>query len=178
MIQIERERKQRRYLTFCAVALLITYHLTLTTSCSSIDCPVQNTVAVNYGIVDVLGQTVECTDTIYIWTQRADGNDTLILNRGVNLSSFSLPMSYQHPEDMLVIYITDLDHEHETLDTIWLKKNDFPHFESVDCGTHFFHELTDVSYTRRGIDTISINNRNVNYDQTVTHLNICFKARQ
>lgn len=147
-------------------------------ACSSIDCPVQNTVACRYGIVDALEQTATCEDTIYVWTCRADGTDTLLLNRGVNLSSFSLPMSYQHPEDMLVVYITDQGNEHETLDTIWLKKNDYPHFESVDCGTHFFHELTGISYSRRGIDTIIINNREVSYDQTVTHLNIRFKAHE
>ena len=146
-------------------------------ACSSIDCPVQNTVAVNYGVMDAFGETTKCEDTIYVWTCRADGNDTLLLNRGVNLSSFSLPVSYQYPEDMLVVLINDTLMQ-STLDTIWLKKNDYPHFESVDCGTHFFHELTGISYTSRGIDTISINNPKVNYDQTITHLNIRFKARQ
>ena len=147
-------------------------------ACSSIDCPVQNTVECRYGICDALGAQDTLKDTLYVWTQRMDGIDTLLLNRGVNLTQFALPLSYQHGEDMLVLYTTDEGNVHQTHDTIWLKKNDIPHFESVDCATHFFHELTGITYTRWSIDTIGINNSNVNYDPTVTHLSIRFKTRQ
>ena len=159
---------------------LIICHLSFCVSaCSSIDCPVQTTVAVNYQVFqyDQLGNEVADTlaDTLYIWTRRSDGNDTLLFNRGVSTTSFSLPISYQHPEDMLFFLVADTANVW-TVDTVWLKKEDIPHFESVDCSAHFFHQLTAVRSSHNIIDTIVISNPSVTYDQDVTHLKIHFKT--
>ena len=146
-------------------------------ACSSIDCPVQNTVTVNYGLYRMDGTELvndTLADTLYVWTPRADGKDTLIMNRGVNLHAFSLPISYQHPEDTLVFLRANTEGMW-TLDTVWLKKDDIPHFESVDCPTHFFHRLTAVRCTHRGLDSITIANPSVTYDSSPTHLRLYFK---
>lgn len=160
----------------CVILLLIS-HLSFFTSCSSIDCPVQTTVQANYALQDANGNSATLSDTLYVWTQRADGSDTLLLNRGINLTSFSLPVSYQQPEDVLIFQTVNTDLE-TTIDTLWLKKDDIPHFESVDCNTHFFHRLTNVRSTHQAIDTVTINHAGINYDTSKTHLNIRFKARQ
>ena len=55
------------------------------------------------------------------------------------------------------------------VDTVWIKKDDYPHFESVDCNTTFFHTLTNVRYTRNYIDSIVINNPSVTYDSKTVH---------
>ncbi len=167
------------------LASLVTYHLSLAiSSCSSIDCPVQNTVRANYAILDADGNAVTMADTLYVWTRRADLQDTLLhpdkentqLNRLVGKDAFSLPVSYAHPEDTLVFYIVD-QYGQQTLDTVYLKKDDIPHFESVDCGTHFFHHLNAVRSTHYGIDSINIVNPHVSYDPSITHFNIYFKQR-
>ena len=145
-------------------------------SCSSIDCPVQNTVATNYSIRDAEGNEVSLVDTLWIWTQRSDGKDTL-LNRLTGKATFTLPISYSHPEDMLVFYVADTTGV-QTVDTLWLKKDDIPHFESVDCSAHFFHRLTDVRYTRSRIDSIKIITPRVDYDQTKTHLYVWFRKNE
>ena len=149
-------------------------------SCSSIDCPVETKVLVNYGIYsrDASGAEVAdtLTDTLYVWTRRIDGKDTLLLNRGVGITDFSLQISYNHPEDTLIMLVTDTNYVW-TLDTVWLKKTDIPHFESVDCAAHFFHHLDAVRSTHYGIDTISIDNPSVTYDTSPTNLRICFKNR-
>jgi hypothetical protein len=111
-----------------------------------------------------------------VWSRIIDGTDVLLLNRLVDKSSFALQVSYQNPEDTLIFYIADTANVW-TLDTVWLKKNDIPHFESVDCSAHYFHELTAVRSTHEGIDTIILNNPSVTYDNTVTNLNIVFKPR-
>jgi len=144
--------------------------LTLLLSCSSIDCPVQTKVAVYYAVPDTL------KDTLWVWTTRNDGNDTLLLNRGVKLTKFELPISHQNPEDTLIMLVADTN-QVWTIDTLFLAKEDIPHFESVDCGAHFFHRLTGLRYTRRGIDSITLNTPSVNYDQTVTNIIIRFKNR-
>ena len=148
-------------------------------ACSSIDCPVQNTVAVNYGVMrsdggEAVSDTL--TDTLWVWTRRSDGTDTLILNRCNDKTIFQLPISYQHPEDVLIFAMRDTALVW-TLDTVWLKKDDIPHFESVDCSAHFFHHLTDVRCTHSGIDSIVIHNPSVTYDPTVTNLYIYFRQR-
>ena len=167
---------KKKVLVKVVLALLITYHLSLiTSSCSSIDCPIQNTVATKYAIMDADGQATSFADSLYIWTRRADGRDTL-LNSGTGISEFSLQISYTNPEDTLIFYIKDSYHQ-QTLDTVFLKKENIPHFESVDCAAHFFHRLTAVRSTHDGIDSITIVNPHVNYDQSKAHLNIFFKKR-
>ena len=54
-------------------------------------------------------------------------------------------------------------------DTVWVKKDDIPHFESVDCNASFFHRLTDVRYTHHFIDSIVIKNPSVDYEKTTIH---------
>ena len=85
-------------------------------------------------------------------------------------------MSYSHPEDVLLFVVADTSGMY-TLDTVWVKKDDIPHFESVDCSAHFFHRLTAVRSTHEGIDSITIVNPNVDYDTNTTHLHIYFKDR-
>ena len=146
-------------------------------ACSTIDCPVQNKVAVNYAvktIVDGVEVKDTLTDTLYVWSTRSDNKDTLILNRGIGISSFSLPVSYTHPEDKLVFCLVDTN-DVSTVDTVWLKKEDIPHFESVDCSAHFFHTLTAIRSTHKAIDTIFINNPKVNYDSSLDHIHVHFK---
>ncbi|UKK53406.1 DUF6452 family protein [Prevotella sp. E2-28] len=159
----------RRLLLFAFVAVIA--------ACSTIDCPVQNKVAVNYAvktIVDGVEVKDTLTDTLYVWSTRSDNKDTLILNRGIGISSFSLPVSYTHPEDKLVFCLVDTN-DVSTVDTVWLKKEDIPHFESVDCSAHFFHTLTAIRSTHKAIDTIFINNPKVNYDSSLDHIHVHFK---
>ena len=148
--------------------------------CTSIDCPVQNLVYTNYmlmkpdGTADTLG-----VDTMWIWSQRADGTDTLLVSSlcGSSATSFSLPISYTQPEDVICTMVAD------TTGTIWLDtirilKENYPHFESVDCQAAYFHKITAVSNTRRIIDSVVINKPDVNYDATTEHFYLYLKARR
>lgn len=137
-------------------------------ACSSIDCPIQTTVEVNYVLNDTL------KDTLTVLTKRADRQDTILLNRGVGLTKFALPMSSGQPVDTLVFQIVNKQ-KAMTVDTVWIKKDDIPHFESVDCATHFFHHITQVSATHVAIDTLFILNPSVTYDISAKHIEIHFK---
>ena len=57
-----------------------------------------------------------------------------------------------------------------------IRKEDHPHFESVDCNPSFFHTLKAAETTRHGIDSIVIKYSTVNYDTTKEHLYIYFKS--
>jgi hypothetical protein len=146
-------------------------------ACSSIECPIENTVAVNYAVMKYQnGEEVADTlnDTLWVWSRRSDGDDTLLYNRGVNVRSFSLPASYQGPQDTLIFLTVDTLQNFD-VDTVWISKEDIPHFESVDCAVRYFHKITDVRSTHEAIDTIIINNSSVTYDSSVKHLYIHFK---
>ena len=141
-------------------------------ACSSIDCPVDAIVQTKYQIRNSDGTELKLIDTLTIVSARQNGKDTSLIdptlyNKGTNISEFSIPISYQHPEDILRFIFTN-DSFRET-DTVWIKKDDYPHFESVDCNTTFFHTLTNVRYTRNYIDSIVINNPSVTYDSKTVH---------
>ena len=146
-------------------------------ACSSIDCPVDNTVAANFAVMAFDGTSEVADtlkDTLNVWAHRQNGKDTLLLNKGTNVKSFSLQMSYKQPVDVMVFQVTDTLNQVVT-DTVWVSKDDQPHFESVDCSPRYFHYLTAVRSTHQRIDTIMINNPSVTYDSSVKHLHIHFK---
>ena len=158
-------------------------------ACSSIECPLDNRVYTTYLLA---GDITTLTDTLTVSTKRLDnGIDTVLLNQAVNVDSFELPMSYNSPE--VILYFTrsfrepaatetspgtsGSDYIVRLTDTVVIAKNDIPHFEAVDCNPAFFHEITDIRYTRHGIDSIAINNSNVTHDSSKKHFHIYFKSR-
>lgn len=149
----------------CLSALL----LLLVCACSTIDCPVQNTVRTYYGLYKADQTTDTLKAVMSIYSFRRDG-DSLVLNQGESLTAFSLPIGYSNPEDTLYFEFT-LDTETIT-DTVWIKKENIPHFESVDCSAAFFHRLTAVRCTHGYIDSIGINNSLVDYDANTEHLKL------
>lgn len=160
--------------------IIISMFMVSLAACTSIDCPVQNLVYTNYALKKADGTTDTLrTDTLWIWTKRFDGTDTLLLNAlcGSTATKFSLQISHTQPED---VFFTLLKKPDGTIlcDTFRIKKKDIPHFESVDCQASYFHELEAVSTTRHALDSITINYPHVNYDVTNTHYHIYFKAQR
>jgi len=160
-----------------AVAILTAI---VATACTSIDCPVENTVYTVYQLQKPDGTTDTLTvDTMWIYTPRADGTDTLLVNRlcGSSATTFNLPISYTQPEDVICLITKD------TIGTIWqdtirILKENYPHFENVDCQASYFHSITAVRSTHRIIDTVLINNATVNYDASNAHFHLRLKARR
>ena len=139
-------------------------------ACSSIDCPVDATVTTQYQIKNSDGTEHTLSDTMTVTSVRSDGKDTILFNKGIGISKFTLPVSYTHPEDVLVFQFDNSNNNLHITDTLWIKKYDYPHFESVDCNTTYFHTITDVKYTCNYIDSIVINNSSVTYDSQTVHL--------
>ena len=144
-------------------------------SCSSIDCPLNSLVYTQYGLLNPTGSQDTLRDTLTISTLRADGNDSVLINRDYNITQFSLPISYAGDKDVFFFELQRADEGFSTLDTVTVYKENTPHFESVDCAPTFFHTIIDVTCTTNAIDSISINNPDVNYDTSKKHFNIYFK---
>lgn len=156
---------------------LLLYFFTslLLIACSSVDCPVQNAVYTIYKVYAGDGTPATLTDTLSISTTKRDGMDSVLLNRSVNTAEFNLPISYYCAEDTLFFEIKDS--VSTVIDTVYVSKDDTPHFESVDCNISFFHFIKGVRWTSHAIDSIVVNNQYVNYDLETEHFHIYFKAR-
>lgn len=141
----------------------------LAMACSSIDCPVDSIVSTQYVLCDKSGAELALSDSLTIFTHRGDGKDT-ILNSLAGKATFSLQISYSHPEDEL--FFSFSNGKVKVTDTVWIKKEDYPHFESVDCNAAFFHTLTGVRHTSHRIDSIVIKNTAVNYDVSIVHFHV------
>ena len=146
-------------------------------ACSSVDCPVQNTVYTSYGLYKAGGERDTLRDTLTIATTRRDGTDSVLLNRSVNTTAFELPISYTDPEDTLFFTVGDTL-GNVRIDTVYIKKDNYPHFESVDCSPSYFHTITAVSSTNHAIDSIVLIYPDVNYDTSRKHFNIYFRHRR
>lgn len=143
----------------------------LITACTTLDCPMNNTVSVRFalrGPVDTLA------DTLTIMAVRPDKDDSTLFNRGVETTYLLLPMSYSQDEDELRFEMIDTITKTVTTDIVKIQKTNQPHFESVDCNPAFFHTITGVTHTKNAIDSVVINNPNVDTDETKEHLYIYF----
>ena len=154
-------------------------------ACSSIDCPLNNRV---YATFRLDGDITKMEDTLTVAVPRSidyKDNDTVIhiltmdFHNHIRLADFdsiALPMSYQRTTDVYVFTIKQKDSEVSTTDTVWVAKQNDPHFESVDCNPQFFHTITDVKFTTEAIENITINYNKVTYNDGKAHFLIRFKG--
>ena len=131
--------------------------------CELTDCPINNVVYSTYGFYAVTdeGETsIRILDTL---TVTAAGTDSILVNRLMNGNGIELPVSYSAPADTLIFHFTDtLGRTRE--DTVWIEKENIPHYESPDCPTAMFHHVTRARCTTRLMDSVTIVNPNINYN--------------
>ena len=167
------------------------------TACTSIDCPMNNRVYTVYQITKANGTADTLHDSISIISRRLiEQQDPVLLNRDINISKIEVPISYDSPHDELFflfwnkIVTSDTTYNsdetyvvtHDTIqyyaiDTVVVEKTDHKHFESIDCTPSFFHTIVGIQHTRNRIDSIVINNPEVNYDPSKEHFHLYLKPR-
>ena len=131
--------------------------------CSNNDCPLSNIVRCYYRFYHSgTGQPASCPDTVSVCI-----HDSILLNKIVNGNSFNLPMSYSEEED--TIHILFENSAGRTISSFILSHSNIPHYESLECGTSFFHKISGVtllpSSTPSPIDSIVISQPDVNYNK-------------
>lgn len=139
----------------------------LATACSEIDCPLENTVALNVGFYDAAGAQYTLSDTL---TVMAAGTDSVLFNRGIDVTALSLPMSMGREADTLLLRFTDIDGRTAT-DSVIIGHTNNVHFENLDCPPAVFHYITSVRWTSHdasvlplAVDRVELTEPNVNYD--------------
>ncbi len=135
----------------------------LTVACDSTECPINNVVYSTYGFYTIADGTETPIGILDTLTVTAGGSDSVLINRLTNGNQVELPVSYTAATDTLVFTFVNTEQQ-ERWDTIWIDKENIPHFESPDCPVSFFHNVTAVRHTRMLIDSVSIVNPNINYN--------------
>ena len=90
-------RARRRLLLFLLAALPIYCFLS---SCSQIDCPLNNRVYVVFRFMNSVGDSVKVSEVINVSTDRHEMEDSVVLNQFTGRATFSIPMSYTQDEDV------------------------------------------------------------------------------
>lgn len=143
-------------------------------ACSSIDCPVENVVATVYKLQKSDGTADTLYDSLTVFTRRKNGTDTILLDHIASTTQFQLPVGHTNPED--TFYFRVSNGSYSAQDVVYIKKENTPHFESVDCSISYFHKITGVRLgSHNAIDSISIIKTEVNYDLSSEHFHIVFK---
>lgn len=153
---------------------IILFTILTMVGCSTLDCPLNNTVYTKYKLDGDIKQLTGCTLTIS--TPTKSGEDSILINMQENADSFNIPMSYVNAADTLYFEVTDA-RQRIFHDTVTVSKDNHPHFESIDCSPSFFHTITDVKTTHHLIDSIVINHKDVNFDATKSHFLLYFGTR-
>lgn len=143
--------------------------------CSSIDCPLNNMVYTTYLVCGSDGERDTLRDTLTVTTTSIEGYEQVVLNMDVDIDSFTLPISYTQETDVFYVELHDSLYNYR-YDTLSVSKTNVEHFESIDCTPSFFHTITGVTYTRNAIDSIVINDTEVNYDTSKKHFKIFFRT--
>lgn len=146
----------------------------LMASCSSLDCPMNSHVCATYGFYSEGDKAVTLNGLLSVSVNRMDGNDTTLVNKQSNARYVQLPMSYLNDVDELV-FMLEMEGGVVMKDVVSVAKTNDKHFESVECGANYFHTLTSVTSTNNFIDSVRINNKNVNLDATQEHVQIFLK---
>ena len=171
-IPSRKDSHARWLLAGCLAMLLLSSYLL--SACSQIDCPLNNRVYTTYQFMNSKGDSVVVKDTITISTPRREMEDSVIVNKMKGKAKFSLPISYQRSED--IFYFELRGEGYQYTDTIKVKKEDKPHFESVDCNPSFFHTIIGVEHTHNAIDSIVIKDKTVDYDSSRKHFYIYLRS--
>ena len=114
-----------------------------TNSCDDAGCTLYNSTLCHIVFYDTDGNIYSLTDTL---TVHAVGTDNLVYNRGKNLNTIQVQLSYDKDIDTLLYEHWLEEDDTHRMDTIYIQKTNTPHFESPDCGTSMFHDITKVWY--------------------------------
>ena len=147
----------------CKLLLVFSFPFFLIFSCESFDCTLNNVVVCKYAFYSADGQNVTVLDTLTVTTE---GSDSILYNRGSNVSSLSLPMSHWQEADTLNFYFYNAESQTTQKVVIRVKKTNTQHFEAPDCPTTMFHELQSIDFDSptQCVDSIVISNTAVNYE--------------
>ena len=157
----------RKFTHLFSFLFILGLTLNLLTSCDDgNDCSIAGRQMVNGWVYTINPETnaVE-RDTILSLTVTALGTDSIIINRETNVQIVSLPLTYIADSTVLVFHY-DYANDPSNSDTICIRQNNVPYFQSMECGYSMEQTILGVSYTRHQLDSIYRQNNYANTNGT------------
>ena len=88
-----------------------------------------------------------------------NGDESIAVNHITNAEGLTLPMSYTSDCDTIILKFLDRYN-----DTLYIHHKNTPIYQSMECGVIMHHTITGSAHTVNFIDSMAINNANVNFD--------------
>ena len=136
--------------------------------CSNIECPLDNVVMMQCNLYSSENQSAYTLKEVL--TVKPANRDTVLLNQATEINSFLLPLKEGADQDTLLLHLSNAAGQ-SAVDTLFVNHTRQPHFESVDCPTSVFHNITTVRSTSHPlsqlpltVDSVSLVRSIVNYD--------------
>ena len=149
-----------RRLRHTTLTLATSLIITSMASCSSDDCPINNTVMGKMAFYNQKNEAVSLVGAFTVKVVRPQG-DSVVLNQMSNAAEVRFPLSYAHTTDTLIFdYSNGM-----ACDSLYISHTNTPTLVSVDCGTAMYHSITSVRSTHQLIDTLILKSSEVNYDE-------------
>ena len=126
------------------------------------DCALEN---VAYNRIKFYTAGADSTDTEYTFSEPLtvsiliNGSASTVINHISNAKEIKLPMSYTADCDTVILNFFD-----NYNDTLYIGHNNIPIYQSMECGVIMHHRLTTATSTNILIDSMAINNADVNFN--------------
>lgn len=151
-----------------------------TMACTSIDCPLDNQVAMVVKFYDASSQkSTNFSQTLSVYGLKNEIEE-LLFNQGQGLKEIQIPLNAASDTDTLLFKFSD--GTNTTTERLVLQHARQQHFESLDCPSVTFHTLQSVTHKADKstslpvvIDHISIANPNVQYED-IEHLKVYLRT--
>lgn len=141
------------------VAAIATLLLVAVTSCDNgYDCTLNNTSYNNIGFYSAETKSKYAYPDALNVSLMVNGKDSIMIYHITSAEGVSLPMSYTHDTDTVVFH-----YESGHCDSLYIEHSNEPYYQSMECGTLMFHKIEDVRYTDVWIESVAIQNKNVNF---------------
>lgn len=152
------------------ILLIVSAGVGLHTSCSEdSDCSITGRAMINCTLyaLEMDGNTIKEVhkDTLDSLTVTALGTDSIIINNQKKVHTLMLPLRYTKDSTILIFHYAYLS-DPTLCDTIRIKQNNTPYFESMDCGYSMKQSILGLSHSQIELDSIYILNKQANTDGT------------
>ncbi len=128
----------------------------ITCSCNNTGCTENQNSLPLAGFYSMTTHAKIALDSISIGGVNAPG-DSLLVNNGRGVSSVYLPFRSSRQTSSFFIHYEQKDLSSPALnDTITFDYTSFPVFVSEECGAMYHYTITNTSYTRHIIDSVSV----------------------
>lgn len=145
--------------------LLASAAMSIPTSCAEeSDCSIAGRPMINCTLYRMVEDQV-ANDTLDSLTVTALGTDSILINNQKKVHTLMLPLRYSADSTVLIFHYAYRSNP-SLSDTIYIKQDNTPYFESMDCGYSMRQSIRGIGHSEEELDSIYVSNKQANTDGT------------